>query len=74
MSQKTEPLSICFEPAVYSALRVRAAETGQSISALVNEAVRVQLAADLEDLAAFDERATEPTMSWQALVNELKIR
>lgn len=72
MEQAIKRSTIYFEPAIHRALRVKAAETNQSISALVNEAVRANLAEDQEDLATFDERAAEPTMSYQALLDDLK--
>ena len=44
---------------LHRALRVKAAETDKSISDLVNAAVRLNLAEDAEDLAAFRTRAKE---------------
>ncbi|SHF86341.1 hypothetical protein SAMN02745148_03713 [Modicisalibacter ilicicola DSM 19980] len=44
----------------------------RSVSDLVNDAVRAALAEDQADLAAFDERVAEPTMSYEALLDELK--
>ena len=44
---------------LYRALKRKAAETGSSISGLVNDAVRDSLAEDAEDLAVFEERAHE---------------
>ncbi|MCK9516561.1 MAG: CopG family transcriptional regulator [Ottowia sp.] len=64
--------TVYFEPEVHTALRVKAAETNRPISALVNDAVRQMLAEDQEDLAAFVQRAAEPTMSYQALLDDLK--
>jgi hypothetical protein len=40
---------------------------------LVNEAVRQSLAEDQEDLVAFEARAHEPTISYEALLNDLKV-
>ena len=42
------------------------------MSDLVNDAVRQALREDQEDLAAFDERAAEPTMTYEELLNDLK--
>ena len=39
---------------------------------IVNEAVRAALAEDQEDLAAFQQRATEPTLSYEELLNDLQ--
>ncbi|HHK66979.1 CopG family transcriptional regulator [Candidatus Acetothermia bacterium] len=64
--------TIYFEPDLHRVLRIKAASTGRSISALVNEAVREALREDREDLAAFEERAAEPTITYAALLEDLK--
>ena len=64
--------TIYFDPELHRALRVKAAHTRQSMSDLVNDAVRMALREDQEDLAAFDERAHEPTMTYEALLKDLK--
>jgi len=64
--------TIYFEPDLHRVLRIKAASTGCSISALVNEAVREALREDREDLAAFEERAAEPTITYAALLEDLK--
>ena len=72
MSEKTKRSTICFEPQIHHALRVKAANTHQSVSEVVNEAVRLALREDAEDLSAFEERAEEPTLSYEALLADLK--
>jgi plasmid stability protein len=68
----TKRSTVYFEPEVHRALRLKAAATDRSISDLVNEAVRRTLSEDQEDLAAFGERAAEPTITYQALLDDLK--
>ena len=53
---KTSPkrATIYFDPDLHRALRLKAAETDQSVSDLVNRAVKLTLAEDVEDLAAFE--------------------
>ena len=49
--------------------------TQRSMSDLVNDAVRMALREDREDredLSAFDERAEEPTMSYEELLKDLR--
>ena len=46
----------------------------QTVSEIVNEAVRQALAEDAEDLAAFKKRAREPRMSFETLVGSLRKR
>lgn len=64
--------TIYFEPGLHRALRIKAAHAQRTLSDLVNDAVRMSLQEDLEDLAAFDERADEPTMSYEDLLKNLK--
>ncbi len=64
--------TIYFEPSLQKALKVKAAWTRRSVSDLVNEAVRRALAEDQEDLAAFETRVAEPTMSYEDLLKDLK--
>jgi hypothetical protein len=66
--------TVYFDESLHKALRLKAAETDQSISDLVNTAVRTTLHEDAEDLAAFRERAKEPTLAFEALVRDLKRR
>ena len=64
--------TVYFEPEIHKALRLKAANTERSISDLVNEAVRQALREDQEDLAAFDERVAEATVTYESLLNDLK--
>jgi len=66
--------TVYFDEGLHRALRLKAAETDQTISDLVNAAVRNVLREDAEDLAAFRERAKEPTMAFEDLVRDLKRR
>jgi len=72
MNNPSKRSTVYFEPEVHQALRLKAAHTHRSVSDLVNEAVRNALQEDQEDLAAFDERAGEPTMTYEKLLNDLK--
>jgi len=72
MSSVSKRATIYFDPALHRALRVKAAETDRSLSDLVNEAVRLSLVEDAEDLAAFEERASEPDLSFEDVVKDLK--
>jgi len=65
---------VYFDPAIHRALRLKAAETDRSMSDLVNEAIKFSLAEDAEDLAAFEERASEPNLPFEKVVKELKKR
>ena len=72
MTDTTKLSTVYFDPSIHRALRLKAAETDRSISDLVNEAVRLSLAEDAEDLAAFQQRAAEPDLSFEDVVKSLK--
>lgn len=72
MAESSKRATVYFEPEIHHALRVKAANTHQSISEVVNEAVRLALREDQEDLSAFEERVAEPTLSYEALLKDLK--
>jgi hypothetical protein len=63
-----------FDSQLHRALRIKAAETDQPFSKMVNDAVRLSLAEDAEDLAAFEERAREPNLSFEAVLKDLRKR
>ena len=66
--------TIYFNAEIHRALRLKAAASDRSISDMVNEAVKAALAEDAEDLAAFDQRAAEPVISYESFVKGLKRR
>jgi hypothetical protein len=68
----TKRATVYFDPALHKAIRLKAAMTQQSVSEIVNEAVRLSLREDQEDLAAFEERVAELTLSYEALLKDLK--
>jgi hypothetical protein len=72
MENSQKRATVYFDPALHRALRLKAAETDRSMSDLINEAVRLSLAEDAEDLLAFDERTSEPDLSFETVVKELK--
>jgi plasmid stability protein len=70
--QETKRATIYFDAAIHHALRIKAADLHCSISEIVNEALRQALREDADDLAAFEERAAEPEISYEALLKDLK--
>jgi plasmid stability protein len=74
MKTSSKRATVYFDPHLHRALRVKAAETDRSVSEIVNESLRQSLAEDAEDLAAFDERSSEPNLSFEAILKDLKKR
>jgi hypothetical protein len=66
--------TIYFDPEIHRALRLKAADSDRSVSELVNEAVKLSLAEDAEDLAAFEERASERDLPFEDVVKDLRRR
>ena len=66
--------TVYFEADVHRALRLRAAASDRSISDMVNDAVKVILAEDAEDLAAFSARNTDKSVSFDTFVQSPKRR
>jgi len=72
MTTQTKRATIYLDPDLHKALRLKSVETSRSVSDLVNEAVREALSEDAEDLAAFEERAAEPLISYDEMIKNLK--
>ena len=66
--------TVYFDSELHRALRLKAAETDRSISDVVNDAIRLKLAEDLEDLAAFEETAKEPNLLFEDVLKDLRKR
>jgi len=72
MGELAKRSTIYFDPDLHRALRIKSVHTQRSMSELVNEAVRLATREDQEDLAAFEERAGEPTVTYEDLLKELR--
>jgi hypothetical protein len=74
MKTSQKRATIYFDPDLHRALRLKAAETDQSVSELVNRAVKLTLAEDVEDLAAFEARTHEPNLPFEDVLKDLRQR
>jgi hypothetical protein len=66
--------TVYLDSELHRALRVKAAETGQPIPRVINDATRLSLAEDAEDLAAFEERVREPNLPFEVVLKDLRKR
>ena len=66
--------TVYFDPSLHKALRMKAAETDQSVSDLVNIAVSRSLAEDAEDLEALDDSKQEREFKFEDVVRNLRHR
>ena len=72
--EESKRATVYFDPSVHQALRLKAAAMDRSISDMVNAAVKIALAEDAEDLAAYDQRKRERSISFETLVRDLRKR
>jgi post-segregation antitoxin (ccd killing protein) len=73
VSTLTKRATVYLDPALHKALRLQSIETSRSVSELINEALRNELAEDSADLAIFDARENESTLNFEDFVKELKL-
>ena len=64
--------TITLNDKLYRALKMRAAESDESISQLVEDAVKYQVLEDLEDIEDAMKRENEPTYSFDDLIEQFK--
>jgi hypothetical protein len=72
MSPQLKRATVYIEPDIHTAIRLKSAISHLSISDIVNDALRATLSEDEEDFAAFEERASEPTVSYEKFLAKLK--
>jgi hypothetical protein len=72
MAPSAKRATVYFDPILHKALKLKSIETSKTISELVNEAVKGALAEDAEDIAAFEERAGEPVITFSEMLKRLK--
>ncbi len=64
--------TVYFDEELHTAIKLKAVETGVSLSELVNISVKESLSEDLDDLNSFEERRNEKSISFESFVKELK--
>ena len=72
MSTLSKRATVYFDPEIHKALKIRAAATQQSLSDLVDAALRQQMAEDQDDLTAIAGRIKEPEITYEAMLDDLK--
>ena len=65
-------VTLNLEDAILQVLKLKSSETKQSISELVNDALKTSLQEDLEDIKSWEERKGEDTYSYEEFVELLK--
>lgn len=72
MKSLSKRSTVYLDPSLHQALRIKSAETSRSMSELINDSLREAFSEDLEDLAAFEERADESLISYEQIIKRLK--
>jgi hypothetical protein len=72
MATLSKRATVYLDPQLHKVLKLKAAETSVSISQIIDEALRKELAEDEEDLKVFQARAKEPTISYEKVLAQLK--
>lgn len=70
----TRRATVYLDPEIHRAVRLKAAATDQSVSELVNSALKLSLAEDAVDLDAYRRRRGENSMVFEEVVGSLKRR
>ncbi len=71
-TRETVRSTVYLDPDLHQALRLKSAQSRRSMSDIVNEAVRLTLREDEEDLAAVRARAREKPLDYEAFLAKLK--
>lgn len=64
--------TITLNDKIYKSIKIRAAESGESVSSLIEDAIKEQILEDLDDLQAVKERENESALNFRVFVQELK--
>ena len=64
--------TIYFDPKIHKALKMKAVQTENTLSELVNDAVKMSLSEDLIDLEALNKRKKQKERSFDSFLKELK--
>ena len=70
----TTKATLYLDSTMYKTIKMRAVETGQSISSLMNDALQAQLAEDFDDINIIRKRLAknEQPLSYERALKELK--
>ena len=65
-------VTLNLEDTILQALKLKASETNQSMSELVNDALKASLQEDLEDIKSWEDRKGEDTYDYEEFLELLK--
>jgi Arc/MetJ-type ribon-helix-helix transcriptional regulator len=65
-------VTVRLEDSLHQAIRLKAADTKQSMSDLVNDALEASLHEDLEDIKSWEDRKDDETYGYEEFVKSLQ--
>ena len=68
----TKRATVYFDPEIHRILKIKAAETSTTISEIINKTIKCELLEDYEDLKAYKDRISEPVITFEKLLENLK--
>lgn len=74
MNTTTRRSTVYLKSDLHRALRLKAMETDQSVSDLINDAIQISLMEDADDLAKVRQRQKEPSLDFEQVLKDLKRR
>lgn len=72
MSGLKKRATIYFDPEIHKAIKIKSAILNKSISEVVDEVLRNEFIEDLDDISIYKERISEPTISYEKALMELR--
>ena len=72
MDSTSKRSTIYLDHQLHRALKIKSAKVSRTISDLVNEAIRLSLTEDFEDLQAFEDRLNEPNLDFESVLKDLR--
>jgi len=72
METKNKRSTVYLDPKLHRALKIKSAQIERTMSELINDAIRLSLAEDYEDLLAIEERQNEPNVDFKDILKDLR--
>jgi hypothetical protein len=72
METKNKRATVYLDPKLHRALKIKSAQIERTMSELINDAVRLSLAEDYEDLLAIEDRQKETNLDFKDVLRDLK--
>ena len=73
MAVLTKRATIYFDPLIHKTLKMKSVEVSKSLSELINDIIMREFLEDKSDLNAFTDRISEPTVTYESMLQKLKL-